>query len=92
MEITESVVKGISALYTVEELQTELQKAVKEMLENPERVVSASTGSGASYTKDLMISPQELVELLTYALEYKRTGVISNGGSNIMDTITFFPF
>ena len=92
MEITESVVKGISALYTVAELQTELQKAVKEMLENPERVVSASTGSGASYTKDLMLSPQELVELLTYALEYKRTGVISNGGNNIMDTITFFPF
>lgn len=92
MEITESVVKGISALYTITELQQKLQEAVKELLENPERVVSASTGSGSSYTKELMMSPQELVELLTYALEYKRTGAISNGGSNIMDTITFFPF
>lgn len=92
MEITETIIKGVALLYTVDELQTELRTAIQEMLANPERVTAASTGSGASYTKELMLSPAELVELLTFALEYKQTGTISAGESNIMDTVTYFTF
>ena len=85
MNLSIQIIKAVAQMYSIEELQTELQNAVKSMLENPERIVSASTGAGASYTKALNITAQELVELLSMALEFKQSnGVISNGGSNIM--------
>ena len=52
MNLTETVIKAVANLYTVEELEQELAKAVNEMLKNPERIVSASTGAGASYRKN----------------------------------------
>lgn len=89
MNLSIQIIKAVAQMYSIEELQTELQNAVKSMLENPERIVSASTGAGASYTKALNITAQELVELLSMALEFKQSnGVISNGGSNIMSFVS----
>jgi hypothetical protein len=89
MNLSIQIIKAVAQMYSIEELQTELQNAVKSMLENPERIVSASTGAGASYTKALNITAQELVELLSMALEFKQSnGVISNGGSNIMNFVS----
>lgn len=89
MNLSIHIIKAVAQMYSIEELQTELQNAVKSMLENPERIVSASTGAGASYTKALNITAQELVELLSMALEYKQSnGVITNGGSNIMHFVS----
>lgn len=76
-------------MYSVDELQIELQKATIAMLENPNAIVSASTGAGASYQKMISMTAQDMVELFSYALEYKQTGVLSSGGSNIMHSVTF---
>lgn len=87
MNLSELKIKAVASLYTVEELETELKKATVEMLSNPEKIISASTGSGASYTKTVTMTAGDLVELLSYALEYKLNGGISSGG-NVMNVIT----
>lgn len=81
MNLNEQVIKAVANIYSVEELETELQKAVIEMLENPEKIISASTGSGASYTKTVSMSASDLVELLTLALEYKKNGFVTSGNN-----------
>lgn len=65
-----------------------MQRATLALLENPDSIVSASTGSGASYSKQINMTAQDMVELFSYALEYKQTGSISSGGSNIMRSQT----
>ena len=81
MNLNEQVIKAVANIYSVEELETELQKAVIEMLANPEKIISASTGSGASYTKTVSMSASDLVELLTLALEYKKNGFVASGNN-----------
>ena len=81
MNLSENVIKAVANIYSVEELETELQKAVIEMLANPEKIISASTGSGASYTKTVSMSASDLVELLTLALEYKKNGFVTSGNN-----------
>ena len=92
MDLNITTISAVANIFTVDELQKNLKEATFKMLENPDAIVSASTGSGASYTKQLNMTAQELVELLTYALEYKQYGSISTGGSNIMRAVTYFPF
>ena len=87
MNLSETVIKAVANLYSLEQLEQELATAVKEMIENPERIISASTGAGASYTKALNMTSQELVELFTFAIEYKKNGFIG-GGSNIMSFVS----
>lgn len=91
MELNLVTIKAVSNLFTLNELQTELEKATMAMLQQPDKIISATTGAGSSYTKQISMSAQELVELLSYALEYKQTGTISSDGSNIMYTVTFLP-
>lgn len=81
MNLSEQVIKAVANIFTVEQLETELQKAVVEMLANPEKIISASTGSGASYTKTVSMSASDLVELLTFALEYKKNGFVTSGNN-----------
>lgn len=81
MNLNEQVIKAVANIYSVEELETELQKAVIEMLANPEKIISASTGSGASYTKTVSMSASDLVELLNLALEYKKNGFVTSGNN-----------
>ena len=56
------------------------------MLANPEKIISASTGSGASYTKTVSMSASDLVELLTLALEYKKNGFVTSGNNTAKET------
>lgn len=83
MNLTVETIKAVADCYTLEELQNELKRATAAMIQNPERIVSASTGSGASYTKAENMTAQELVELLGFALQFKKTGSFSTGGNNI---------
>lgn len=92
LQITSEIVRAVANLYTLSDLQEELKKATLQFLQNPERITSASTGAGASYTKALNISSLELVELLSLALEYKKTGVIMGGGSNQWNVAVYSPF
>lgn len=87
MDLNLQVIKAVTSLYSLEELEEELKKAVTEFLTNPERIVSASTGAGASYTKALNLSPQELVELLSACVEYSKNGRLTSG-NNIFSTIS----
>ena len=85
--ITEAVVTSIAELFTLAELQEKLREATINLLENPERIVSATTGSGASYSKSMNFYPQELVELYSQAIQYKQAGELSTGGSNSWDVM-----
>lgn len=87
MNLSEQVIKSVASIFTVEQLETELNKAVMEMLANPEKIISASTGSGASYTKTVSMSASDLVELLGYALEYKKNGFVTSG-NNVFQVIS----
>lgn len=90
MEITTTIIKAVANTFpTTEALQEALNKAVSQMLENPDAIVSASTGAGASYSKQITMTAQDLVELLSYALEYKETGLITTDGSNIHYSFTW---
>ena len=92
MEITEAIITAVAEALSIEELKERHTEAVLKMLSNPSQIVSASTGSGASYSKQIQMTAQELVELLTYAINYKKYGVISNSGSNIMDIVVLNPY
>lgn len=92
MTISEELVISISNLYTVEELQLKLRDATEAFLANPERIVSATTGSGASYSKQANFLPSELVELYSYALNYKQTGEIRGLAQNQWHVVTYYPF
>lgn len=92
MTITHEIITSVASLYTLSELREELKNAVTNLLQNPDRIISASTGAGASYTKALNISSQEYVELLSYALQFKETGEISTGGSNQWHVAVYYPF
>ena len=85
--ITEAVVTTIADLFSLGELQEKLREATMNLLENPDRIVSASTGSGASYSKSMNFYPQELVELYKLAIQYKETGELSTCGSNSWDVM-----
>lgn len=87
MELSESVIKGVAEALTIEELKERHKEAVLAMLDNPATIVTASTGAGASYSKQIQMTAQELVELLGYAINYKQYGIISSSGSNIMDVV-----
>lgn len=92
MTITHEIITSVAALYTLSELREKLKDAVEQMLNNPERIVSATTGSGASYSKALNMKVEEYVELLSYAMQYKETGEITTGGSNQWHVAAFYPF
>lgn len=92
MELSEAIIKGVANALTIEELKERHTEAVLQMLSNPSAIVSASTGAGASYTKQIQMTAQELVELLTFAINYKTYGVISNDGSQIMDIVVLNPY
>lgn len=87
MDLTETVIKAVANLYTLDELRAELETAIKKMIKDPNCIISASTGAGASYTKSLNMTSGELVELLSLAVEYKTRGYIGSG-SNIMNIVT----
>lgn len=92
MELSEAVIKGVAEALTIEELKERHTDAVLQMLANPAAIVSASTGAGASYSKQIQMTASELVELLTYAMNYKQYGIISSDGSQILDLVVINPY
>lgn len=89
--ITEEIIIAIANAFSIEELQTKLTEATQAFLENPDRIISASTGSGASYSKSYNYLPQDLVTLYTYAIQYKQVGEISTS-NNQWGVATFYPY
>lgn len=92
MQLSEAIIKGVANALSLEELIERHTDAVLQMLANPSAIVSASTGAGASYTKSIQMTASELVELLTYAINYKQSGTITNDGSQILDLVVMNPY
>lgn len=92
MIISTPIIKAVAATYdTVDALQQDLANAVQDMMANPDAIVSASTGAGASYSKQISMTAAERVELLSYALDYKQYGYVSTDGDNIHYSFTWLP-
>ncbi len=82
MIITENLVKTIANMYTVEQLTMKITEMVSDLENNGSTIISASTGAGASYTRRIEASREDLISLYSAALDYKngieaKTGFIS---------------
>lgn len=74
MVITRDLVRTIAGLYTAEQLQMKITDLVQDLESNGSTITSASTGAGASYTRKIEASREELIALYTAALNYKLYG------------------
>lgn len=91
MDLTKELITAFASSYSIEQLQTMKQDALQALLNNQERIISASTGAGASYSKAQNYSPKDLLELISYALETKQNnGELPSGGTTFKP-IVFFP-
>lgn len=70
MTITATLIKATAANFTPAELQTRIAETLEKITAG-ERISSASTGAGASYTSEQTASNEDLLELYTAALKYK---------------------
>lgn len=82
MNISLPLVKAIAAIYTEEEIKEKIKEFTLAMIENPDVIITATSGTGQSYTKQIVATPDKLITLFSYALEYKQTGTISGSGSH----------
>lgn len=71
MQLTETIIAAVAESFTAAELAEKKSEAVAAFLANPNAIVSASTGAGASYTKEISMTAQDAVELFSAALRYK---------------------
>lgn len=83
MKLTTTLIASVANTYTLEELQQRHADAVAAMLDNPDSIVSASTGAGASYTRQINARPAELVELYAAALAHKQGLPPSTGAASV---------
>lgn len=92
MTISEELIIAIANTYTLSELHEKLKEATEQFLSNPDRIVSAATGSGASYNKQANFLPKDLVELYSFALNYKQFGSFTQGADNQFGVFVINPF
>lgn len=79
MTITSELVRSVASMYTVEQLQEKIAGLITDLETNGSSIISASTGAGASYTRKIEASREDLLLLYQAALEYKM-GIVSKGG------------
>ena len=73
MKITYTIVKAVADSFpSLEALEEARAAAVAALLQNPDQIISASTGAGAAYTKRLNATPAELVELYEQAVRVRQ--------------------
>lgn len=51
MNITPALIKAICSLYTTEEIKEKIAEFTTALLNNPDVIISASSGTGQSYSK-----------------------------------------
>lgn len=72
MIITRALVRSIAGMYTLEQLQEKINSMILDLETNGSSIVSASTGAGASYTRKIEASREDLISLYTAAIDYKQ--------------------
>lgn len=70
MNITDAQIRAYAEHYTVPQLEEKLRAAM-EALSTGGVITQAATGSGTAYTREIIMSPAEAVELYQAALDYK---------------------
>lgn len=75
MNATDAQIRAFAENYTLSELRAKL-KAAMEALATGSVITSAATGGGTSYTRQIVMSPADAVELYQAAIELK-TGEVS---------------
>lgn len=80
MVITQALIVATANKYTVEQLQQKIAALLGDIEENGGVITSASTGAGASYSRQQEASRTELIELYQAAIDYK-LGRPSGGGT-----------
>ena len=51
MNISPALIKAICTLYTTEQIKTKIAEFTTALLNNPDVIISASSGTGQSYSK-----------------------------------------
>lgn len=75
IQITADLIISIAASYTEDELKALIKQQLDKLAEN-NRVTSASTGAGASYSAAQETDTESLLRLYMAALNYLQAGVI----------------
>lgn len=70
MNITDATIRAYAENYTLRQLQAKLREAM-ELLATGGVITQAATGGGTSYTRQIIMSPAEAVELYQAAIDYK---------------------
>lgn len=70
MTITQEMVRAYALAYDAEELKELIISTAKQLAENPDMIVSAATGGGASYTRQARIPLSDLLSLYEQAYAY----------------------
>lgn len=76
MNITDAQVRAYAENYTAVQLRDMLKEAM-EALRTGGVITQAATGSGTGYTRQIVMSPADAVELYQLALDYKEGRAVS---------------
>lgn len=79
MTITKDIIKSVADIYTVDQLREKIITIIHDMETNGSTIVSASTGAGASYTRRIEASREDLLALYQAALNFK-IGIVAKTG------------
>lgn len=71
MTITRALILATATKYTVEQLQQKIEELLTSLEGNGTVITSASTGAGASYSRQIEASRIDMLELYRAALDYK---------------------
>lgn len=71
MTITRALIIATATKYTVEQLQQKIEDILTDLEGNGTVITSASTGAGASYSRQIEASRTDMIELYRAALDYK---------------------
>lgn len=82
MTITQALIVATAGKYTVEQLRAKIAALLEDVESNGGVITVASTGAGASYTRQQEASRLELIELYQAAIDYKAGKPNSTGGAH----------
>lgn len=87
MIITEPLLKALTITFTIEELRAKVIEYTTQLAtQGGDTIISATTGSGEGYTKQITARLDELVVLFSSALDYAENGgQMSTGSGCVME-------
>lgn len=87
MTITKDLIRSVSDIYTIDQLREKIIGLIQDLENNGSTITSASTGAGASYTRKIEASREDLLALYQAALNFK-LGIPAKTGE--VNSVTFY--